>query len=96
MSGTTKTSDVVRDLPAEPKAQLWALLLRIKELRSLQEMKRPVSIHWPQTELEFAEICEELAALTPPREMWKVLTLLAMQAACDFGTDLEDGSYGEE
>ena len=69
---------------------------RIKELQALQETKRPVTIHWRQTEAEFADICEELAGLTPPRDMWKVLTLLAMQAACDFGTDLEDGSYGEE
>lgn len=85
----------VRELPPEAQDQLWGLMVRIKELQALQEMARPVTIHWQKTEAEFAHICRELAAVTPAAEVWKVLTLLAMQAACEFGTDLKDGSYDE-
>jgi hypothetical protein len=87
---------VVRDLPSQVTDRLWGLLARINELRELEENQRPVTIHWQATEVDFAGICEDLAAATPAGELWKVLTLLAMCAACPFGIDLEDGSYGEE
>jgi hypothetical protein len=86
----------VRDLPPAVFDQLWGLLVRINQLQEIQQLKRPMTIHWPETESEFSDICEALADATPAGNMWQVLTLLAMNSACDAGVDLEDASYGEE
>ena len=96
MSAADKPGAAARLLLGPAKDHLWLLFARVRELQALQECKRPVTVHWQATEQEFGECARALVAATPPGDLWKVITLLAMDAACEFGVNLEDGSYDEE
>lgn len=85
-----------RALTEPTKSHLWGLLCRVRELQNLQERQRPVTIHWQDTEMELASACYELVQVANQDDLWKVITLLVMEASCDFGINLEDGSYDEE
>lgn len=105
---------VTRDLPAAARAALAALLELCRQQR-FETLPSPLAAprergEWTDLEPLFADLAEQLAALTPMGDLWRVLSLLALeaagsavdlgpgmrQAACEFGTDLKDGSYDEE